>query len=202
MRRRTKLLAAIAVLIAVVVGGGLVVRYKENAKRALTEVPTASDDSVDDPTAPAESVNEVRLQKLATTSCQCAQKTGNLHDAECWREYKAAVRPFKPGGVAEACVPISAGYDCIATDEGEKCIITEFSIIGSDSFVCTENEARAVESAHSSAFSMKLAQIGGEDIAAQNEALFAADAAAAEIVKRIRRGETPSTVERSGGCGG
>ena len=194
MTSRTAILAAIALLTAGLFGWWLAERH------IASEAPAAlEDDWVDpsfDPDTPAQAVDEVRLQALATASCECA-RSGASEDG-CWSEYKAAMASFNVTGMASACAPVSTQLDCVATDKGEKCIVTGYGIPG----ICTDKEAIAVESAYSTAY--KRATGGRDDIdeATMRAAGDAANAAVDAIVARIRRGEAIAAVESTGGCAG
>ncbi len=194
MSKRTAILVAVALVVAGMVGWWLVERL--NTSNVGTVVEENWDDPYHEPDTPAEAVDEVRLQEMATASCQC-ERTGTS-EAECWSEYKAATSRYKIAGMATACAPVSTEMDCIATDEGEKCIVTGYGIPG----ICTDKEAIAVEAAYSTAFDRNTG--GREDIdeATMRAAGDAANAAVNSTVARIRRGEAIAGIESTGGCAG
>lgn len=107
-----------------------------------------------DPDVPAASINEDALQRLATAACKCTRSGdgSSTHEDPCWQQYKKATSKFQVSSMATACAPVSTELECIATDEGEKCIVTGYYVNGaSDEFenptVCTVEEAQAIEAA-------------------------------------------------------
>jgi len=112
----------------------------------------------------------------------------------CWQDDKAAIEPFTITGVASACAPISTELDCIATDKGEKCIVTSYG-----NGICTADEADAADRAYTQALNAKgeFSTLGETAAARANER---AGAAFRDMVVRIRRGDRLAASPSPGGC--
>lgn len=190
MTRKTSILAAVALILTV--GVGLWMWEQRSGNVVATpaeELPYGYDPSV-----PATSVDEVKLRALAIASCECERS--DKSKSWCWLKYKAATARFSISSAATACAPISTEMDCIATDEGEKCIVTGYGIAG----VCTPQEAAAVESAYYSAFDRVTGGHDDYDDTTLRKAGDAANEAVDAIVERIRRGESIAVPNSDGGC--
>ena len=192
---RTDILAVTAVLALVIVGVWVGERYRTEAATELRYLTEAESNELNgiDPNLPSDSVDEDAFEKLATASCKCTRSGDGSDEAreECWREYEAAKANLETYGMATACAPISTEIECVATDAGEKCWVIS---LGYDE-VCTGDDARAVESAWSSAYS-KAEQRGDESPDA------AANDAVDRVLARLRRGESVAAAPGSGGCAG
>lgn len=147
-------------------------------------------------TVPASSVDEKHLQALAIASCEC-ERSGTS-EGKCWSEYKSATARYTVSGVATACYPISTEMDCIATSEGEKCVVTGYGRAG----VCTQQEAVAVEIAYNEAFKKVTGGRENSDDSTMRIASDAANAAVDAMIARIRRGERIAHANSEGGCAG
>ena len=141
---------------------------------------------------PASSVDIPRLERLALAACRCDDDPDlPRRNKECWQEYDNALSAFASiSSSATACAPISTSIDCIGTDEGEECVVSGYGIKG----ICTDEEARAVEHAWATAYAKAEAGEG------QADADHAANAAMANMVNRIRRGEAFARVSTPEGC--
>lgn len=196
MTRRTKWLALFAAALALLVGSRMVLRYLDNQASEASRVPalaTYPDDGID-PAMPASKVGEARLQALATGACRCTRERGDASEEACWQDYKTAIEPFTINSVATACAPISTELDCIATDAGEKCIVTSYG-----NGICTAEEADAADRAYTQALNAEgeFSTLGEAAAARANER---AGAAFRDVVERIRRGERLAASRSSGGC--
>ncbi len=196
MTRRTKWLALFAGALVLLFAGRMVLRYLDNQASEASRVPvlaTYPDDGID-PAMPASKVDEARLQALATGACRCTRESGGSNDEACWQDYKAAIARFTINGVASACAPISTELDCIATDAGEKCIVT-----GYGDGICTAEEADAADRAYTQALNAE-GEFSTLDEAAANRANDRAGAAYKDVIERIRRGERVAVLPGPGGC--
>lgn len=196
MSRRTKWLALSALVLALLLGGRMVWRYIDyQASEASREAARASypDDGID-PAMPASKVIEARLQDLATSACRCTRQRGEASEEACWQDYEASIEPFAVNSVATACAPISTELDCIATDAGEKCIVT-----GYGNGICTAKEADAADRAYTQALNAEgeLSTLGEAAAARANER---ANTAFRDVVERITRGERVAVPPGLGGC--
>ncbi len=86
--------------------------------------------------------------------------------------------------------------DCIPTYAGVECIVTEY---GSD--ICTRDEARAIEAAYTAALNAEGEFLELDD-ASQTRANKRANAAAENILRRLKAGEKVSAPAVQGGCAG
>lgn len=176
MTRRTKWLALVVLVLALLLGGRMALRYLDwhASEAARTDV--------------------ARLQTLATAACRCTREKGEANEAACWREYKTAIADRNVNSGATMCAPISTELDCIATDAGEKCIVT-----GYGEGICTAEEADAADRAWTQALEAE-GEFGTLDDKARARATKRADAAFRDIVERIRRGERIAPSSGPGSC--
>ena len=140
---------------------------------------------------PAASFDTEKLQQLAQASCKCA-RAGGISEAKtraCWADYKQAINGLDIYRAATACAPISIEIDCIATDEGEKCVLVSY---GYDA-ICTGAEASLVENAYHAA--TQEAEARGE-----TDAWKAGNDALQDVLEKLRRGEPIAPVASIGGC--
>lgn len=202
MSRRTLLLVTIALFTASVVTYW-VWNHQPQTSLGTRKVIEESDDPYFDPNTPAASVDENKLQDLAVSSCTCERD--GISKEKCWSGYQEAIAGYKVNGVASACAPISSEADCIATDAGEKCIVTGYNVVvgtGGNSVLCSAEEALAVESAYTEAFNKVTGGRPDYDEATLRAADEAATAALTTTLARIRRGEAVAAVESTEGCVG
>ena len=136
MRRRTGLLALIALMTASGSIGWWLDRQgsmKEDEAIAAGAIPETIDASL---------VDLETLQGLAEEACNC-QKAGGI-ETECWSSYRTATQGLISSQAASACYPLSSTVECIATDEGDKCISTgSYLVSAPDKILCTKEEAQS-----------------------------------------------------------
>jgi hypothetical protein len=138
------------------------------------------------PTSPQISKAEyASLEKLAATACDCRMRGGDR--LSCDRDYQKAKIRFKPLEGATACAPISTGMDCYGEEPG-KCIVTQYSLSGENEFVCTSDQADALEAAWSIAY-----EKSGNSITAANKA-------AQTVIKTIKQGKPLPAIPAKTGC--
>lgn len=169
-------IAVIAVVLALLIVGWMVLRHS------------------DGPASHAARPDVANLQALATSACRCAREKGDGESKACWQEYKAAIAGFQVNGMATACEPISTELDCIATDAGEKCIVT-----GYGNGICTSEEADAADMAWTQGLNAE-GEFGTLDETARGRATKRADAAFKDVIERIRRGERVASASGPSSC--
>lgn len=137
---RAKWLALIAGVLALLLGGRMVLRYLDwQASEAAR--------------SPAAGIDVAELETLAKAACLCTRTKGKAGEAACWQEYKAATALPIAGGYGTACAPVSTETDCFMTAEGETCVVTGYSVNGGtdrtlNRDLCSADEAQAVEGAY------------------------------------------------------
>ncbi len=125
------------------------------------------------------------LQNLATESCECRLRGGD--PAKCSQAYKNAASEFSSDAYDTACEPLTTDLACFG-DEPGQCIVHGYSLIGSDSFVCTESQAKTIEAVWGDAYSRS-----GESVSKANRAAEAA-------IKLMVEGNTLSGLRPNKGC--
>ncbi len=91
---RAKWVALIAGVLALLLGGRMVLRYLDWQ---------ASDAA----RSPAAGIDVAELETLAKAACLCTRTKGKAGEAACWQEYKAATALPIAGGYGTACAPVS-----------------------------------------------------------------------------------------------
>lgn len=103
-----------------------------------------------------------RLQEAATQSCLCIRSSGD--EAACQSAYikqrDALIAELNGSldaseffsGAASACSPVSTEHDCFEFKDTMECITTSYFVVdasagGPRPYVCTTEEARAIEQA-------------------------------------------------------
>lgn len=137
---------------------------------------------------PTELVDVVALEQLAVDACFCT-RSGADEDT-CWKSYRTATEDFEIENLVSASEPVSYEVECIATDDGEKCVAKGYWLSGAsdsqaDAMLCTAAEAKAIEQAFADAFSYVEDQPGGSNYSPTEQA----QQSIAQILDRIRSGE-------------
>jgi len=174
---RKRWLMLIALVLALLLGGRMVLRYLDfrASEEARTEV--------------------AHLQTLATSACRCTREKGAAARTACWQAYRAAIADRDVTTTDTMCL-WAPSVDCISTYSGDECIVTGY---GED--ICTKEEARAVEVAHSAALTAE-GDFSDLDKTGQARANKRANAAVESVLQRVRAGEKVSAPPGSRGCAG
>lgn len=183
MRRGVEL--ALVVLAALLIAGAIFAQHNWAAPRADVSI-----------SQPAAKVDGDAMQALAAASCKCTRDGGGgrvVRDA-CWRDYETAVADLETYSMATACAPISTEIACTESDGVEACWVTSLG-----EGICTAEEAQAVERAYSEALN-KEGDFDHLNEEAAQRANKRANAAIADILERIRRGESFAHNPTPDGC--
>ena len=156
MSRRTRILATVAAILSLTVASWALFRGSDAPV-------SVSKDKIENPAPPASSAPiklasaaDIKwLEEEAAKSCLCEREGGT--ETACWQAYREKTVGMAVAGNAFACAPVSTELDCIATADGEVCITTGYYVTATSDArtnhrLCTEDEARAVETAYRDAW--------------------------------------------------
>lgn len=143
-----------------------------------------------------------KLQTLADTACQCEFEYGREKGTDCWASYQQERGDIQTLASATACYPISKTSDCFTVDGSDQCIDMGYSVVGHGVTVCSVEHARAIEQAWMSASQRVEEQLGRDHPEFSDKSATAADAAVAEMLPRLKRGEAIAIASSSRGCAG
>lgn len=152
-------------------------------------------DEVFKPQVSSTDVDLTEIEALAVTSCACKMQGGD--DESCERQLDAAVGNInamirgsqanfeEAAEAATACAPVSTESVCFNFSDGEKCVVVGYNVNGASKsfenrFVCSREQARAIELAYS------------------NDGFDGVD----EMLRRIQAGEAYPSTAPGGGCVG
>lgn len=110
------------------------------------------------PSTPRLAKREVDLSSLRSTAnaaCECALRAGKLDNAGCWETFnqtwkRLEDRNYPPGSSRPtasgmACAPVSSRQRCIELTDGTLCVETSYELVGTEHFVCENEDAVALE---------------------------------------------------------
>lgn len=203
MTRRTRNPSILLLVVALAATAWALQQYGSSLWAAGQPNSAASADTGGEHVVPAASIDQQKLQSLATAACTCTRSGGGKE--ECWKPYQYATAGFQVVGSATACAPVSTEVDCIATDQGETCVVTGYYVNGADDkdrdvVVCTAAEAQAIERAESEAFRVGGKPVDSSDATAWALANERAGDNISRVLDRIRRGENFTSNPKPGGC--
>lgn len=95
------------------------------------------------------------LRSIANAACECARKAGKLDNTGCWKTFNQTWKRLedrnyppgflRPAASGMACAPVSSRQRCIQLTDGTLCVETGYELVGTEHFVCDNEDAAALE---------------------------------------------------------